>query len=129
MSHPVLDSVLPVGETARGVSIDLGPPPAHACWMASEELPPPAFILPFPLELDCDGIVDFVLTATCVNFAFTDFTTRDRWEVVHDGPVLADADGMPFCLQRALAQDVPLLDGAWLAEVTESDLRRVFRGG
>jgi hypothetical protein len=129
MSHPVLDSVLPVVETARDVSIDLGRVADHAGWMAYEELPPPAFILPFPLELDRDGIVDFVLTATCVNFAFTDFTTRERWEVVHDGRVLADADGMHFCLQRALAEDVPVLDGAWLAEVTENDLRRIFGGG
>jgi len=97
--------------------------------MAYEELPPPVFILPFPLELDRDGIVDFVLTATCVNFAFTNFTTRERWEILHDGRVLADADGMHFCLQRALAEDVPVLDGAWLADVTEDDLRRIFRGG
>jgi hypothetical protein len=129
MAHPVLDSVLPVVETARDVSIDLDRLADHAGWMAYEELPPPAFILPFPLELDRDGIVDFVLTATCVNFAFTDFATRQRWEVVHDGRVLADADGMHFCLRRALAEDVPVLDGPWLAEVTEDDLRRIFRGG
>lgn len=97
--------------------------------MAYEELPPPAFILPFPLELDRDGIVDFVLTATCVNFAFTNFETRERWEVVHDGRALADADGMHFCLQRALAEGVPVTDGAWLSEVTEEDLQRIFRGG
>jgi hypothetical protein len=129
MGHPVLDTVHPVVEAARDVSIDLGRLAEHAGWMAYEELPPPAFILPFPLELDRDGIVDFVLTATCVNFAFTDFETRVRWEVVHDGRVLADADGMHFCLQRALAEGVPVLDGAWLREVTEDDLRHVFRGG
>jgi hypothetical protein len=129
MAHPVLDSVLPVVEAAHDVSVDLDRLADHAGWMAYEELPPPAFILPFPLELDRDGIVDFVLTATCVNFAFTDFATRQRWEIVHDGRVLADADGMHFCLQRALAEDVPVLDGAWLAEVTEDDLRRIFRGG
>jgi hypothetical protein len=129
MAHPVLDSVLPVVQAAHDVSVDLDRLADHAGWMAYEELPPPAFILPFPLELDRDGIVDFVLTATCVNFAFTDFATRQRWEIVHDGRVLADADGMHFCLQRALAEDVPVLDGAWLAEVTEDDLRRIFRGG
>jgi putative queuosine salvage protein len=97
--------------------------------MAYEELPPPAFILPFPLDLDRAGIVDFVLTATCINFAFTNFQTRVRWEVVHDGRTLADADGMHFCLQRALAEGVPVLDGAWLSQVEEEQLRGVFRGG
>jgi hypothetical protein len=121
--------VLPVVEAASDVSIDLDRLAEHAGWMAYEELPPPAFILPFPLELDRDGVVDFVLTATCVNFAFTDFATRERWEIVHDGRVLADADGMHFCLQRALAEGVPVTDGAWLAEVGEDDLRRIFRGG
>src|SRR6187551_3965678 len=101
MTNPVLDSARPVVAAARDVTLDLDRLAAHAGCMAYEELPPPAFILPFPLELDRDGIVDFVLTATCVNFAFTDFTTRERWEVVHDGRVLADADGMHFCLQRA----------------------------
>jgi Queuosine salvage protein len=127
--HPVLDTVLPVVEASRDVAIDLDRLAEHAGWMSYEELPPPAFILPFPLELDRDGMVDFVLTATCVNFAFTNFETRVRWEVVHDGRALADADGMHFCLQRALAEGVPVLDGAWLAEVTEAQLRELFRGG
>lgn len=125
----MLDTVLPVVEQARDVSIDLDRLSEHAGWMAYEELPPPAFILPFALELDRDGIVDFVLTATCINFAFTDFESRVRWEIVHDGRALADADGMHFCLQRALAEGVPMLDGAWLAQATEDDLRSIFRGG
>jgi hypothetical protein len=125
----VADSVLPVVEAARDVSIDLDRLAEHAGWMAYEELPPPAFILPFPLELDRGGIVDFVLTATCINFAFTDLETRVRWEVSHDGRALADADGMHFCLQRALADGVPVLDGSWLSQVTEEQLREIFRGG
>ncbi|MGE5274475.1 MAG: queuosine salvage family protein [Verrucomicrobiota bacterium] len=129
MGHPVLDSVLPVVESSRDVSIDLDRLAEHAGWMAYEELPPPAFILPFPPELDRDEIVDFVLAATCVNFAFTDFATRVRWEIVHDGRVLADADGLHFCMQRALAEGVPVLDGEWLARVTKEQLQDVFRGG
>jgi Potential Queuosine, Q, salvage protein family len=129
MAHPVLDSVLPVVRSARDVSIDLDRLAEHAGWLAYEELPPPDFLLPFPLELDRDGIADFVLTATSINFAFTDFGTRTRWEVEHEGRVLADADGMHFCLQRALAEGVPVLDAPWLARVTEGDLREVFRGG
>jgi Queuosine salvage protein len=129
VQHPVLDTIAPVVEAARDVSLDRDRLAEHAGWMAYEELPAPAFLLPFPLELDRDGVVDFVLTATSINFAFTDFETRTRWEVEHDGRVLADADGLHFCLQRALAEDVPVLDAGWLAEVTEEELRGVFRGG
>jgi hypothetical protein len=129
MAHPVLDSVRPVVDAARDVSLDLDRLGEHAGWMAYEELPAPAFMLPFPLELDRDGIVDFVLTATCINFAFTNFETRVRWEVEHDGRALADADGMHYCLQRAVAEGVPVTDGAWLAEVTAGQLREIFSGG
>jgi hypothetical protein len=125
----VLETIAPVVEAARDVSIDLERLAEHAGWMAYEELPPPAFLLPFPLELDRDGIVDFVLTATSINFAFTDFETRTRWEIEHEGRLLGDADGMHFCLQRALGEGVPVLDAQWLARVTEDDLREVFRGG
>jgi putative queuosine salvage protein len=127
--HPVLETIAPVVEAARDVSIDLERLAEHAGWMAYEELPPPAFLLPFPLELDRDGIVDFVLTSTSINFAFTDFETRTRWEIEHEGRLLGDADGMHFCLQRALGEGVPVLDAQWLARVTEDELREVFRGG
>ncbi len=129
MAHPVLDSVSPVVADARDVSLDHDRLAQHAEWMAYEELPPPAFLLPFPLELDRAGVVDFVLTATSINFAFTDFATRTRWEVVGGGRVLADADGLHFCLQRALAEGLPVLDGEWLRAVTADDLRAIFRGG
>jgi putative queuosine salvage protein len=127
--HPVLDSVLPVVHASRDVSVDLDRLAEHAGWLAYEELPPPAFLLPFPLDLSRDEIVDFVLTATSINFAFTDFETRVRWEVEDGGRVYADADGLHFCLWRALGEGVPVLDGAWLASVSESDLRRLFSGG
>ena len=125
----MLDSVRPVVEAARDVSLDLDRLAEHAGWLAYEELPPPAFILPFPLELSRDEVVDFVLTATSINFAFTDFETGVRWEVEHDGRAYADADGMHLCLQRALEGGVPVSDGAWLSSVREDDLRRIFSGG
>jgi hypothetical protein len=125
----VLDGVLPVVAASRDVTTDLDRLAEHAAWMAYEELPAPAFLFPFPLELDRDGIVDFVLTATSINFAFTDFRTRRRWEVEDGGRTYADADGLHFCLYRALGEGVPVLDGAWLREVDAGDLRRILRGG
>jgi hypothetical protein len=127
--HPVLDSVAPVVESARDVSIDLDRLAEHAGWLAYEELPPPPFLLPFPLELDRDGIVDFVLTATSINFAYTDFESRERWEIEADGRMFADADGLHYCLHRALGEGVPVLDGGWLHGVSADDLRTIFRGG
>ena len=129
MTSLVFESVLPVVRDSRDVRTDMERLCQHAQWLAYEELPPPAFLLPFPLELTREEIVDFVLVATSINFAFTDFTTRRRWEIELDGRVFADADGLHACLHRALGERVPLLDGSWLANVGADDLRRIFRGG
>jgi Potential Queuosine, Q, salvage protein family len=135
--HPVLDGVLPVVAQARDVSIDADRLAEHAAWMAYEELPPPVFLSTgephgspvSPFLPDRQRIADFVLTATTINFAFTDFETRRRWEIEEGGRVFADADGLHFCLHRALREGIPVLDGAWLREVEADDLRRILRGG
>lgn len=127
--HPVLDSVLPVVERSRDVETDLGRLADVASWLAYEELPSPAYFLPFPLELPRDEIVDFVLAATSLNFAFTSFETHERWDLVIDGRAFADADGLHVALQRALGEGIPILEGSWLASVSADDLRHVFRGG
>ena len=125
----MLDSVLPVIEGSRDVETDLGRLADVASWLAYEELPAPSYFLPFPLDLPRNEIVDFVLVASSLNFAFTDFATRKRWDLILDGRVYADADGMHAALHRALGEGIPVLDGSWLASVSADDLRRVFRGG
>jgi hypothetical protein len=125
----VLDTVIPVVEGSQDVRTDLDRLADVAGWLAYEELPVPVSFLPLPLGLGRDETVDFVLTATCLNFAFTDFETRRRWDLVLDGRVYADSDGLHAALRRGLAEGIPLLDGAWLAQVEEDDLRRLFRGG
>ena len=44
--------------------------------MAYEELPAPAFLLPFPLELDREGVVNFVLTATSIKTTYARQSSR-----------------------------------------------------
>jgi hypothetical protein len=127
--QPVLESVLPVIEGSRDVSTDRERLADVASWLAYEELPRPSYFLPFPLELPRNEIVDFVLVATSLNFAFTDFDTRARWDLVLDGRSYADADGLHVALQRALGEGIPILDGSWLARASADDLRHVFRGG
>ena len=119
----VLDSVRPLAEGARDVAIDRARLEDVAFWLAYEELPVPPVFLPVrpPAEL----LADFVLVASCLNFAFTDFSTRRRWDVVLDGRVYADADGLHLALWRA-GPDV--LDGAWLAGVTAEQLGEILPG-
>ena len=125
----MLDSVLPVIEDSRDVETDLGAVADVASWLAYEELPKPPQMLPVRLDLSREEIVDFVLVAGSLNFAYTDFETRERWDLVVDGRAYADADGLHVALHRALGEGVPVLDGSWLQSVTADDLRELLRGG
>ena len=110
-------------KAARDVSIDEPRLADVASWLAYEELPVPPAFLPFPVP--AEDLVDFVLVASCLNFAFTDFATRRRWDLVLDGRVYADADGLHAALRRA-GPDV--LHGEWLAGATAERLGEILPG-
>ena len=119
----VLDSVAPLVSAARDVSIDESRLADVASWLAYEELPvPPVFL---PVRVSEDLLADFVLVASCLNFAFTDFSTRERWELVRDGRVYADADGLHLALWEAGPH---VLAGDWLASVSAAQLGEILPG-
>lgn len=126
--NPVLESVLPVAEGARDVALDEARLADVASWLAFEELPVPPTFFPFPFVLGREETIDFVLVTAALNFAYTDFETRRRWDLVVDGRTYADADGLHFAFHRALAEGVPVLDGAWLARVDAEQLGRLLGG-
>ncbi len=126
--HPVLDSVLPVAAASEFVETDLDAIRSVASWMAYEELPEPAYLLPFRLD-SREQLIDFVLVSTLLNFAFTDFDTGRRFDVELDGRVYADADALFACLHRALVEGTDVLDGSVLAGLDAADVRRIFREG
>ena len=128
VDSPVLASVLPVVGTSRRVHTDSAKAAEHAEWLACEPLPVPDFTLPFELGGGTERTIDFVLVATALNFAFTDFETREPFVVRWRGERWQDAMGLFACLARALEEGVPALEGGWMAGVDVGDLRRLFRG-
>ena len=100
-----------------------------ASWLAYEELPVPPAFFPFAFELTREETIDFVLVTGSLNFAYTDFRTRRRWDLVENGRVYADADGLHRAFYRARLEGVPVLEGEWLAQVTAEQLREILRGG
>jgi hypothetical protein len=121
--HPVLDTVRPIVDGARDVTIDETRLMDVASWLAWEELPVPPAFLPFRVEEE--WLPDFVLVASCLNFAFTDFATRKRWELVLDGRAYPDADGLHAALWRAGPK---ILHGEWLARVSVELLGEILPG-
>ena len=77
---------------------------------------------------DPDHLMDLTMLETTLNFAFTDFVSGTKFEVVRTGRIHSDTEAMVVCIQEALADGVPLLDGRYLATITRPDLERVFAG-
>ena len=119
----VLPAVTPLVEGAADVELDEARLADVASWLAYEELPVPPVFLPF--RVPAEQLVDFVLTTSCLNFAYTDFSTRERWDLVLDGRVYADADGLHAAFFRAGPE---VLRGEWLAQVTPAQLGGLLPG-
>jgi Queuosine salvage protein len=119
----VLEAVQPLVERAEDVVVDEERLADVASWLAYEELPVPPLFLPF--RVPPENVADFVLVTSCLNFAYTDFTTRKRWDLVLDGRVYADADGLHAAFHRA-GPDV--LRGEWLRSATAEQLGEILPG-
>ena len=109
---PVLTSVQPVIAASRFVRTNPAAVDAVARWMAD----------------DPDRIIDHVLTINIINFAFTDFASGVKFQTDYRGKTWTDSEAMVACVHRALQAGTPLLSGAYLAQVDEAELRRVFSG-
>ncbi len=126
---PVLDSLHPVIEHSRDVHTHVEKIVEVAQWMAYEELAMPDYQLPFGSEKDsADDVLDFILTADSVDTAFTDFSTHVKFQVDYAGRHWSDSDALFACMKRAMDTGTPILDGKYLAQVTRTDLERIFAG-
>ena len=125
---PVLESLRPVIESSRHVQTHQEKIVEHAGWLAYEELPFPQFLLPFGIGADRNETIDFILVSTCLNFAYTDFSTHEVFHVDFAGKRWWDAEGLFACLKRASDEGIPVLDGRYLRGVRREDLEGIFRG-
>jgi putative queuosine salvage protein len=126
---PVLDSLRPVIENSRDVRTDIGKITEVAGWMGYEELPLPEFTLPFGVGAgDASEAIDFILVADCIDTAFTDFSTHQKFQVDFAGQHWSDSEAEFACLKRALDAGKPILDGKYLAKISPIELGDIFAG-
>jgi hypothetical protein len=126
---PVLDSLHPVIENSRDVRTNLEKIIEVAGWMGYEELPLPEFTLPFGVGAgDGDDAIDFILVADSIDTAFTDFSTKEKFQVDFGGQHWSDSEAEFACLKRAMDAGVPILDGEFLSRLTLPELDKIFAG-
>jgi hypothetical protein len=124
---PVLDSLHPVIEHSRDVRTNVDKIVEVAAWLGYEELPMPDYEMPFDLGRGSpDEVIDFVLTADCVDTAFTDFSSHVKFQVDYAGRHWSDSDGLFACMKRALDNGIPILDGKYLAQLTRPQMEQIF---
>lgn len=126
---PVLDSVRPVIERSRDVQTDYNKIIEVASWMAYEDLPIPDYALPFGIGADnVDETIDFILTTSCIDTAFTDFSSQIKFQAEYGGRTWSDSDALFACMKRAVDRGIPILDGAFMAKVTRAEMETLFAG-
>src|SRR6202171_3757769 len=126
---PVLDSLRPVIENSRDVRTNVEKIAEVAGWMGYEELPLPEFTLPLGVGAgDANEAIDFILVADCIDTAFTDFSTHEKFQVDFAGQHWSDSEAELACLKRALDSGKPVLDGKYLAKISRAELDDIFAG-
>lgn len=127
LDSPVLTSVQPVVEASKHVRTNEERLVDVASWLAYEELPMPQFLLPFRPAGDRGDVIDFVMVCASIDFAFTDFATRTKFEVLDKGRLWSDSDALFACVSAALARGDDLCDGERLRHHSPGPRRHLRR--
>lgn len=127
--NKVLESTRFLVENPKHVHIDTDKLDETADRFAKEKLKIPDWKTPVHLEQSDETFIDFILLANSINFAFTDFKTKQKFSTEYNGNEWRGAFGMHACLKKALEGDFPfLLKGEYLASISEQDFREIFKG-
>jgi len=126
--NPLLSSLAPIWNDPTAVFLDVSRIQALAEQLSSEELPVPSWREPvFPKE-DSETFIDFIGVGNAINFAFTAFDTYESFSAAYGGMNWRGAFAMWACLARALEKRPGMLRGAYLAELSLSDVEEIFAG-
>jgi hypothetical protein len=129
VESPVLESIQPVIEHSRDVCTHVEKIVEVANWMAYEELPIPDYALPFGIgEGGVSEAIDFILTAACIDTAFTDFSSHIKFQVDYAGRNWSDSDALFACMKRAVDDGIPIVEGEFLQNVTRKKMEVLFAG-
>ncbi len=122
---PVLDSVAAVMPSLRHVHINAAWLTEICAGIAPHDLRLPTWDFPAFYRRAPDLLAGQILLFNATNFCYWG---DPRWEVEFGGERLGGSMAMLACIHRALDEGVPILDGAYLAQMSEAGFERVLRG-
>ena len=124
----VRESTAFVVERARHVRID-EPAVQHlaASW-AEQGVQAPEWHARYHFFDGTHRAANWLLALDAVNFSFWSEDPADRWEIDNQGERLDGYWALAASLSRAVAEGDRPWDAAWLAEMEQGDIYRIFRG-
>ena len=136
-TNSVLSSVEPVVRRASHVFVDEAAVADVASWLAFEEfgvVGKGEATGPLHVSRKREDLIDWIFLLNTINFAYTDFSTRQVYKYESGGSILSDAEAALAALHAALVGGTPLLSGHWMVQVDVAQLREIFhpsdgRGG
>ncbi|MDD5555703.1 MAG: queuosine salvage family protein [bacterium] len=128
MRAVVLESIAPVVGDLRHLRIDGEGIRAFCARHPAAGIRLPDWRHEFVYPWNDERAADFFLLFNCVNFAFWARPGAVKWNISYRGRRLDGAYGLMGALTRAVEEGVPVLDGAFLARLTDGELDGILRG-
>ena len=121
----VLSSLNPVIQNLQTINLNLDQINNVADWIAYEDFPPPEQNIS---KHNPDEYIRTTMLINTLNFAFTDFESSTKYEIIREGKVLSDSEAMFVQIQEAISSGVQLYDGNVLADLDDKKLKNIFKG-
>ena len=121
----VLSSLNPVIENLQTINLNLDQIMNVADWIAYEDFPPPEQNIS---KNNPDEFIRTTMLINTLNFAFTDFESSTKYEIIREGKVLSDSEAMFVQIQEAISSGVKLYNGNVLSDLDDKQLKNIFKG-
>lgn len=128
MRAEIIKSIRPVIENLRCLRINEREIRQFCHRRRAAEIELPDWRHDFIYPWDDEGAADFFLLFNSINFAFWAKGGAVKWNIRYAGKRLDGAYGLMGALTRAIEEGIPVLDGKFLAEMTEERLGEILRG-
>lgn len=126
--NTVLETTKRLIENPKYVFIDESRLEEVAEKFSRKELTIPVWDFPIYIEGNNENTIDFFLLGNSINFAFTDFKTDQKYTAEFMGKEEPGSSGMWACLKKAVEAGIPILEGNYLKNIPEEEMKKIFEG-